>query len=1302
MHNESYQNPLIQLLLEASDQAIFVLDSHSFTLVDWNISFADLFAKKLEAGQPLSSFLHAPEIDKQITSQNQAYLRGDKPSLGNAHIISGAESFTEVSFVVRHAQENGLSLVFVERNKQFLWAGVMGHIGGVFDLFPDIITIRDTELNVLAANKSAFSFLEQQSLNKAKPGSPTQHIIEAVRSLQKQALRTQEACSKNFPIETEQNALWFRCMVRPIFDKHKQLAGILTITSDITVAHTNADNIHNRDLLLQSTSEAAQLLLSDTEPFDSTVRRVLEILGLATGADRAYIWNIHNSPYEHDTELYTSQLYEWTLGPELRQPKESVTNRPVSEAIPTWIESLQKGRSINTLVKRLSAYEQRQLAPLGIVSILVAPIFSHGTLWGFIGFNDCHSERTWSSAEESILRAAGTLVGTAIYNNQMNEALRLAQNHFTIVEQATGEILWTLNSQLRFTHISDRIESITGYKAKELVGRHWSYLFETDLTIPKDYSNENSCIFRAVESVVYCADRSTRWFQSSGKFLFNEQGQLETVHGTSLDVTEARQTANNLQSAKDAVEKANKQLAHAAEMANKYASEAQEASRAKSEFLANMSHEVRTPMNAILGLAHLVLQTDLETRQRDYIEKIEYAAKALLRIINDILDFSKIEAGKMDVEHVEFYLEDVLRGVSDITSTRAHQKGLEFLLSIQPGMPKAFMGDPLRLNQILVNLVSNAIKFTETGQVSISVAEEATQTENILLRFEIRDTGIGLSEEQQSKLFNAFTQADTSTTRKYGGTGLGLALCKSLVELMGGSIGCTSQVGVGSTFSFTVQLGRVAEQTREGRWPSKFADLRVLVVDDNQMSLDIMSDILHSMGCKYVTLAGSGLEALELMQKNLHEPFDLVLMDWKMPEMDGLETSQHIHSQAKNTTLPPVVIMTTAYDQKNLSHMAKKAHIHNVLIKPVTLSTLYDSILEAFDSKTPLCPKKQRPGALESTDLNLQGIRVLLVEDNELNQMIAQELLEQIGMHVTIANNGQESIDKLEQETFDIVLMDIQMPVMDGISATKIIRQHSKWENLPIVAMTAHAMVGDREKSLEAGMDGHITKPIDPQELYDCLSGFALNEAAEKNTHKRPILPSSIEGIDVATALARRGGNQKLYLKLLLRAQNELPKLLQQLSSAIEAYRREEAERAAHTINGLLGSMGAASAKKVASEVEIALRKGRDPEHLVTALNIAVQRLVQVLSTLPRPEEETSISSVAEDPRLDVLHEMYTALRNKKPLTCKELVAKAKELEWPEDCASIWDEMETMIGSYQFKQAETSLQTLWRLAAPEE
>jgi len=586
-------------------------------------------------------------------------------------------------------------------------------------------------------------------------------------------------------------------------------------------------SLKTRDQLLAATSRAAQELLSGGKDFDESVNTVLTILGEATNVDRVYVWNIHESPHpEINPELHTTQLYEWSLGAEPQQDLEICTNRPVSEAIPTWIDTFMSGKCVNNLVKNMPILEQEQLSPQGIISIMTAPIIFSGKLWGFIGFDDCHSEYIWSEPEENILRAAGMIVGAAIHNHMINDAL----------------------------------------------------------------------------------------------------------------------------------EEANVQLAEAAEKARELAEEARLANEAKGDFLANMSHEIRTPMNAIMGILQLVLKTELQVQQREYLDKIDFSTKALLRIINDILDFSKIEAGMMDMEVIPFKVQDIITGVIDLTKHRVEDKGLTMTVELDPKVNELYFGDALRLNQILTNLCTNAIKFTSEGQIAIEVKLLARSEIEATLLFSVTDTGIGMTKDQQKKLFSAFTQADTSITRRYGGTGLGLALCKRLANLMGGDIWCESEAGKGSTFSFTVRY----------------------------------------------SILSSGIN---------------------IDEIDAL-TSSKISQQEKEL-----------------------------------------DIMKDFENK-----------------------RILLVEDNEINQIVTREPLVQANLTVDVANNGIEALEAINKNEYDLIIMDIQMPEMDGLTATKLIREKEELNWLPIIALTAHAMYDDREKSKDAGMNAHMTKPINILELFLCLA----------------------------------------------------------------------------------------------------------------------------------------------------------------------------------------------------------------------
>ena len=562
---------------------------------------------------------------------------------------------------------------------------------------------------------------------------------------------------------------------------------------------------------------------------------------------------------------------------------------------------------------------------------------------------------------------------------------------------------------------------------------------------------------------------------------------------------------------------------------------AETASQAKADFLANMSHEIRTPMNAIYGMSHLMQKTELTVRQRDYLKKIQLSGEHLLGIINDILDFSKIEAGKLSVETTEFEIDTVLENVANLMGEKASEKGLELIFDLASDVPFVLRGDPLRLGQILINYGNNAVKFTERGEIKIIVrVQERTETD-ALLYFAIRDSGIGLEAEQIGRLFQSFQQADASTTRRYGGTGLGLAICKNLAALMQGEVGVESTPGKGSTFWFTARLG-ISQSQRRKLVPSKdLHGLRLLVVDDNEAALQSLAETLEQMTFR-VDQAESGQAAIVAVRQAAErgQPYVLVVVDWMMPGMNGIETIAAI--RALDIHPLPKLALATAHGRQEVMHQADAADISTVLIKPISASILFDALMRALGNPDDAgAMRVVKPDTSLEALSPIRGARILLAEDNAINQQVATEILIDAGFQVEVADNGKIAVGMVESGEYDLVLMDMQMPVMGGVEAAQLIRRQSKFSDLPIIAMTANVMQADRDRCFEAGMNAFVAKPIEPDELFRVLLKwiparvspvlpFGTITGAPEGPSATDYFPVHIAGLDTTVGLRRMMG----------------------------------------------------------------------------------------------------------------------------------------------------------------------------------
>ncbi|GGF63963.1 response regulator [Alteromonas lipolytica] len=731
------------------------------------------------------------------------------------------------------------------------------------------------------------------------------------------------------------------------------------------------------------------------------------------------------------------------------------------------------------------------------------------------------------------------------------------------------------------------------------------------------------------------------------------------------------------------------------------------ANRAKSDFLANMSHEIRTPMNAVIGLSHLALKTPLNDKQKDYLEKIQTSATALLSILNDILDFSKIEAGKLNIEHIEFSLQDVVNQVFAMNCLRAEEKGLEVLFYCDARVPQRLIGDPLRLNQILTNLISNAIKFTEQGEIVLRVEVTHQEDNQATLTFSVKDTGIGLSEQQQSRLFESFSQADSSTTRKFGGTGLGLAICKKLVTAMQGCIGVSSETGRGSEFFFSIPFERTATVAQAKNEISLLRGKRALIVDDTESARNIITEALQSLGMQ-VSATDSGEQALQLLE-SASAPFDFAIVDWQMPGLDGIETLHQLRAVQAHHKHPLHCVLVTAYSREDALAQIAQHQLTDIAIlaKPLSSIALADQLLSFYASASS-ATHSDLPVSVNAPDdiQHLLGTRVLLVEDNPINQQVANELLEAYGIEVMIAGNGVEALTLLKQHKIDLVLLDIDMPVMDGFETIGHIRANMMWQDLPVIAMTAHAQESIRDKCLQLGMNEHIAKPFDENALFTLLTKW-LSSAALESRHMTDVPAGTepdcvnLDGVDTCAGLRSVRGNRKLYRSLLGQFKDNYSDMDNTLARVMDQADLDTTRRYLHTLRSVAAAIGATELADVAGEFEQHVVKDSEPAALFTclskfsiALNVVLTSIEQVLDVAREAEPQGVTGKSVDYTQLPDLLARLEMLLNEADLDAAEQLPLLKPFITSVSQKAAFSALTKAINSFDFDDALQYLHTL--------
>ena len=882
-------------------------------------------------------------------------------------------------------------------------------------------------------------------------------------------------------------------------------------------------------------------------------------------------------------------------------------------------------------------------------------------------------QRNVAEAERNAFHSIGKTIGLAVANarhleqieNEISERakaqeqLRQGEQKFRSIFDNATDGIFQVTPQGQLLVANPSLAAMLGYASPEALAAQIQDLL-ADMFVHDDDRKQFIMLMNIDGNVedfeveAYRNDKTIVHLSINAHVVHDENNNMLYFEGMIEDISEKRR-AQEFKIAKEVAEAA---------------------TRSKSQFLANMSHEIRTPMNAIIGMAHLALRTQLSKKQRDYVEKIHGAGISLLGIINDILDFSKIEAGKLDIEKADFNLDDVLTNVVTVTSGKANEKQLEFMFQVPPSVPRNLVGDPLRLGQVLINLINNAVKFTDSGEIHVSCRQVQITDDRIQLEFIVRDTGIGMTPEQAGKLFRAFSQADASTTRKYGGTGLGLSISKGMVELMGGAIWLHSEVGRGTAMHFTAWFGKGRDLPQRQVIPQAINGMRILVVDDNPVACTIMVEDLSMLPVE-VDQMTSGAAALAAIRANdSGRPYDVVFTDVVMPELDGIGLMRAVKTDP-DIHRPPMFVLVSAYGADEVNHRPGSALANGFLTKPVGPSMLVDTLVELYAPGTSATPTR-----VSTAISDFKNLAILLVEDNEINQQIACELMAAAGVQVEVADNGRIAVEKLRvagPDRYGMVFMDVQMPEMDGHEATRHIRQTLRLQPLPVLAMTAHAMVEERERCLASGMNDHVTKPISPEQLYRAIERWCpshvdatfTEDAAQSgartvsNDHDDLV----IDGIDVHEALGRMMDNRELYMQMLTRFHDSHTDAVSKIRIALNDLDDPRlAERLAHTLKGVAALLGATDIANVAAQVEEKIRAGGASTQLdawlmqlESEMQIVLQALARVLPAISAANPHAPDANVDQEAVHNLIQQIAALLRESDG-DAMELLTQSDEL----------------------------------------